>query len=155
LSPFFSPERHQLSELDALIEKIRPYPLAVELRHAGWVSKKAKSATLAYFRERAITWVAVDMPQMQDSELMPPIDEVTQPALAYLRLHGKNMAWHKLKSAAERHAYAYDETELEEIVNRIRTLEKSARNVRVVANNHAFDFAPRTALTLRERLGQI
>ena len=153
LSPSFSPERHVLAELDALIEKFRPHALAVELRHSAWVKGKARAATLQFFRERGLAWVAVDMPRIEGSDIMPGIDEVTSPTLAYLRLHGRNARWLEAKSAAERHAYAYDETELNEIVQRIRRLEKRARDVRVVANNHAHDFAPRTALALKERLG--
>ena len=94
------------------------------------------------------------MPQIEGSDIMPPIDEVTQPGLAYLRLHGRNTNWLNAKSAAERHAYFYDESELRELVKRIRLLEKTAKQVRVVANNHFRDFAPKTALALKERLGQ-
>ena len=154
LSPSFSPERHRLQEIDTLIDKIRPYPLAIELRHAAWVHGKAKQTTLEFFRERQVTWVAVDMPQLDDSSLMPPIDEVTQPKLAYLRLHGRNQDYLKAKSAAERHTYAYSEIDLRDIVKRIRHLSARAKNVRVVANNHACDFAPQTALALKQLLGQ-
>ena len=153
LSPFFSPERHSLGELDRLIEKIRPYTLAIELRHAGWVKGNARAATLQYFRERKVAWVAVDMPPIVGSDIMPVIDEVTQPDLAYLRLHGRNLNWFKVKSAADRHAYFYDESERLELVKRIHALEKKAKNVRVVANNHFKDFAPKTALLLKEALG--
>ena len=154
LSPFFSPERHRLEELDFLIEKLLPHPLAIELRHRGWVDGTRRKSTLEFFRERKITWVAVDMPQLNDSSLMPTVDEVTDPRLAYLRLHGRNPAYLKAKSAVERHTFAYDDNELEEIVSRIQLLAKNARNVRVVANNHARDFAPKTALKLKELLGQ-
>lgn len=154
LSPFFSPERHSLAELDLLIEKLRPHPLAIELRHAAWVSGRARGATLQFFRERKVTWVAVDMPRIAGSDIMPPVDEVTQPSLAYLRLHGRNVNWLQAKSAAERHAYFYDEAERLELVKRIRKLEKKAENVRVLANNHFRDYAPKTALALQQLLGQ-
>jgi len=154
LSPFFSPARHSLAELDLLIEKIRPYPLAIELRHAAWVEGGARTATLQFFRERKVTWVAVDMPRIEGSDIMPPIDEVTQPDLAYLRLHGRNGKWLEAKSAAERHDYFYSESERRELAQRILTLEKKAKQVRVVANNHFRDFAPKTALALKEMLGQ-
>jgi uncharacterized protein YecE (DUF72 family) len=153
LSPSFAPARRKLEELDALIKKIRPHPLAIELRHADWVGGKNRAATLKFFRERKVTWVAVDMPRIKGSDLMPPVDEVTQPQLAYLRLHGRNPDYLEVKSAAERHTYAYTEAELREIVKRIQGLSAKARYVRVVANNHAFDYAPRTALRLKELLG--
>jgi len=154
LSPIFAPERHRLEELDPLIDKIKPHPLAIELRHADWVQGNARASTLAYFRERQVTWVGVDMPRLAGSDLMPPIDEVTDPRLAYLRLHGRNPKYLEEKSAAEKHTYLYNEVELGEIVQRIRKLGTKAKNVRVIANNHANDFAPRTALALKEILGQ-
>jgi len=154
LSPSFSPERHRLQELDTLIGKIRPYQLAIELRHAAWVHGNAKKTTLEFFRERQMTWVAVDMPQLEHSTLMPPIDEVTQPGLAYLRLHGRNRDYLKADSAKERHTYAYSESDLQDILKRIHRLSAQAKNVRVVANNHAGQFAPQTALALKELLGQ-
>src|ERR1700683_5024644 len=122
LSPLFSPDRNRLQELDGLIGKIRPHQLAIELRHTAWVRGRAKKTTLEFFRERKVTWVAVDMPQLGDSSLMPPIDEVTQPDLAYLRLHGRNRNYLKARSAAERHTYAYNEADLQDIVKRIRLL---------------------------------
>ena len=154
LSPSFSPERHRLQELEELIGKIRPHQLAIELRHTAWVSGRAKRTTLEFFRDQGVTWVAVDMPQLDDSRLMPPIDEVTQPGLAYLRLHGRNRKYLQAKSAMERHVYAYGEAELQDIVKRVRRLSARANDVRVVANNHAKDFAPKTALALKSLLGQ-
>jgi uncharacterized protein YecE (DUF72 family) len=154
LSPTFRPDNHRLEELDPLIERMRPHSLAVELRHAAWVAKDSRASTLRFFRERKLTWVAVDMPPVEGSDLMPIVDEVTNPELAYLRLHGRNLKWVKAKSAEERHRYLYGERELDEIVRRIKALSGKARNVRIVANNHAEDFAPRTALALKELLGQ-
>jgi uncharacterized protein YecE (DUF72 family) len=155
LSPTFSPDRHRLEELDGLIEKIRPHSLSIELRHNAWVTNETRKSTFDFFRSRQVTLVAVDMPQLKDSSLMPPIDEVTQPQLAYLRLHGHNPKYLAAKSAEERHAYAYTDEDLDIVMKRIRILASQAQNVRVVANNHASDFAPITALALRQRLGQI
>jgi uncharacterized protein YecE (DUF72 family) len=154
LSPHFRPEKHSLKELDLLVEKIQPHPLAIELRSRGWIEGKNRATTLAYFRERGVAWVALDMPRLEDDSLLPPIDEVTQPKLAYLRLHGRNRKYLESESAAERHEYLYSARELKEIVVRIRQLAKRAKDVHVVANNHARDYAPRTALALKRLLDQ-
>jgi uncharacterized protein YecE (DUF72 family) len=153
LSPNFSPERHQLDELDALVSRLAPHPLAIELRHRSWVEGQTRAATLGWFRERKVTWVAVDMPPITGSDLMPAVDEVTNPRLAYLRLHGRNPRWLDAKTAADKHTYAYTEDDLREIAARVRKLAARAESVRVVANNHARDYAPRTALALKERFG--
>jgi uncharacterized protein YecE (DUF72 family) len=152
LNSNFSPERHQLQELDALIGKIQPHTLAIELRHIDWVNGKARASTLDFFRARKIVWVSVDMPQIKGANLMPPVDEVTNPRLAYLRLHGRNPKYLEGKTAAEKHAYAYTEDDLKDIVKRVRRLSDKAENVRVVANNHFRDFAPQTALRLQQLL---
>ena len=152
LPPTFAPERHRLEELDTLARALAPHRLAVELRHRGWVTGKARERTLDYFREKGLVWVAVDMPRIAGSDIMPVVDEVTCPALAYLRLHGRNPGWLEAKSAAERHLYSYPARELRELATRVRRLADMAEVVQVVANNHARDFAPRTALALRDLL---
>jgi uncharacterized protein YecE (DUF72 family) len=153
LAPSFGPDRHRLEELDALMANLpkRP-PLAVELRHRGWVEGKAKAATLGFFRERKLAWVALDLPKLKLPALLPPIDEVTHPRLAYMRLHGRNPGWAKAKSAAERHQWDYAPKELEEIAARIRKLAEQAEHVHVSVNNHAEDFAPKAALALQALL---
>ncbi len=154
LDPRFGPERHRLKELDALTKALQPHMLAVELRDAAWIKGKQKEATLEYFREQGLVWVIVDMPRIPGAKLMPPVHEVTQPRLAYLRLHGRNKKYLEAASAAERHLYAYDTRELKQIATQIRRLAAKAKNIRVVANNHANDFAPKTAIALKKILGQ-
>jgi uncharacterized protein YecE (DUF72 family) len=153
LAPNFTPEKHTLEEIDTLVKKLRPHPLAVELRYSAWVDEKNRAQTVAYFRKRKITWVSVDMPQLKHATLMPPMDEVTNSGLAYLRLHGRNKNYLKAKSAEERHHFKYSGRELKEVAARIQVLAKKAERVFVVANNHAEDFAPRTALALKLMLG--
>jgi uncharacterized protein YecE (DUF72 family) len=154
LPPSFDPERHRLDELDALIGKLPLRPLAVELRHRDWVKGDTLDATLAYFRRHKLVWVAVDLPQLDSPNLLPPIDQVTNSHLAYLRLHGRNPDYLKAETAAEKHHYDYTERDLEEIVGRIQTLAAHAKDVHVSVNNHAENFAPKAALTLRRLLGQ-
>jgi uncharacterized protein YecE (DUF72 family) len=153
LPPIFAPKRHRLEELDGVVQALGLHRLAIELRHSDWVAGETRATTLEYFRSRRVSWVAVDMPRIAGSELMPPIDEVTDSRLAYLRLHGRNPKWAPGLSAAEKHSYAYTDQDLDEIVKRVRSLADRAEEVHVLANNHARDFAPRTALALKEKLG--
>ena len=148
----FGPDKHSLAELEGVAKKLRPFPLAVELRDPAWAAGNQRAATVAALRERAVAWVSVDMPK--GPEFVPAIDEVTRPDLAYLRLHGRNRAGYlEGGSAAAQHHYAYSEKELQEIARRAKTLAGLAKEVRVVCNNHAEDFAPRAALVLRKLLG--
>ena len=153
LPPRFGPKRNRLEELDLLVEKFAPHLIAVELRHRDWIEGAERERTLSFFRERKLVLVGVDMPRIEGSTIMPPLDEVTNPQLAYLRLHGRNPEWPKLKTAEERHTYDYATAELEEIATRVRALAETAREIHVVANNHAQDFAPKAALGLKRFLG--
>lgn len=152
LPPKFGPKRNQLREMELLVEKFSPHPLAVELRNRGWIDGAEREDTLRFFRERKIAWVAVDMPRIEGSTIMPIIDEVTNAQLAYLRLHGRNPAWPMLKTTEERHTYEYSGSELEEIAARVRHLATQAKAAHVIANNHAQDFAPKAALKLKQLL---
>lgn len=153
LPPTFSPDKHRIEELDALAEKLSPHLLAVELRHNAWVAGDQRERTLDYFRAKQLVWIAVDMPQVPGSTLMPAVDEVTNPKLAYLRLHGRRTDWEDLKTAEEKHGYQYSEVELKELAARVRQLAKKADAVHVVCNTHAQDFAPKAALALSQLLG--
>lgn len=153
LPPAFGPKKRKLEELDPLVEKLQPHLLAVELRHGGWVDGERREQTLEFFRARKLVWIAVDMPRLEGSTIMPPLDEVTNPRLAYLRLHGRRPDWLDKGTAEDKHAYEYPAHELEEIAARVRILAAKAETVHVVANNHAQDFAPKTALALQTLLG--
>jgi uncharacterized protein YecE (DUF72 family) len=152
LPPSFGPARHALTELDGLAKKLAPHRLAIELRDSEWLKGAQRAQTLDYFQERRLTWVCVDMPRIKGSSLMPPVDEVTDPRLAYLRLHGRNKRWLEAESAADRHHHAYTARELAEIAKRIESLAEKSEEVHVVANNHAEDFAPKAALALKKLL---
>lgn len=152
MPPRFGPERHTIEELAGVARAFAPWPVAVELRDRAWVTGKQKAATLAFFRESGLVWVAVDMPKIAGSALMPPIDEVTHPNLAYLRLHGRNPKYLEAESAAEGHHYAYPTRELTQLAHRVRKLATKAKEVFVIANNHAEAFAPKTALALQQKL---
>jgi uncharacterized protein YecE (DUF72 family) len=154
LTPSFAAGgKSRLEELDGLVEKLRPHLLAVELRHNGWVAGEQRERTLEFFRARGIVWIAVDMPRIKGSSIMPPVDEVTNPRMAYLRLHGRRDDWTKVKTTEERHSYEYSDAELDEIAGRVRKLAEKAETVHVVANTHAQDFAPKAALALQRKLG--
>jgi uncharacterized protein YecE (DUF72 family) len=155
LTPAFSPARHQLEELDRLVEAFVPHSLAVELRNRNWVDERRREATLDWFADRGVTYVTVDAPPADNFQIMPPLDAVTNPTVAYLRAHGRNTKGYLTgKSVAERFAWNYAHDELEEIAGRARTLAESAGEVHVAFNNNRGDDAPTAAQRFRALLGQ-
>lgn len=155
LTPAFAPGKHRLDELDALIEALAPRPVALELRHRGWVEGDRAQSTLAFMSERRATFVCVDAPPGDHVPIMPPLDAVTRDDLAYMRAHGRNTSGYLSgKSVAERFGWSYADDELEQIAARARGLAEDAGEVRVMFNNNRSADAPTAARRLRELIGQ-
>ena len=155
LSPSFSPRRHDLSELDGLLEALEPHPVAVELRHRGWVEGERAGRTFAELSERRAVWVGVDAPRDEHFTIMPPVNAVTRDDMAYLRAHGRNAKGYVSgRTVAERFGHRYDDEELEEIGARARELAQEVPNVQLMFNNNRGSDAPVAARRMRELLGQ-
>jgi uncharacterized protein YecE (DUF72 family) len=157
LSPAFSPRMHKLGELDHLIGTLRDYRLAIEFRNRNWAIGDQLDATIDFLRERNVAFVNVDAPVSDHFTIMPSeLDEITNPGSAYLRLHGRNArAYITGKTVAARFNYDYNNDEIAEVAKRSKRLARDAREVHVIFNNNALDYAPRAAARLRAAIGQI
>ena len=155
LTPAFSPRANRLEELDALIERLAPRPVAVELRNRGWVRDQRLETTLGYLAERAAAFVCVDAPPGDHLTIMPAVDAATRADFAYLRLHGRNTDGYLTgKTVAERFGWEYGEDELQEIAGRVRGLSQEVPEIRVFFNNNRGADAPTAARRFREIVGQ-
>ena len=155
LTPAFAPGRHELEELEPLIERLAPRPVAVEFRHRGWVRDERVERTLDFLSEHGAVFVCVDAPPADHVPIMPPIDAVTRDDLAYMRIHGRNTEGYlKGKTVAERFGYVYADEELEEIATRAQGLAAEVPQVRVMFNNNRSADAPNSARRFREIVGQ-
>ena len=153
LSPAFGPRDHSLDELAPLLELVAPHPLAVELRHAGWTREHRVQGTLEWFEASGAVWVATDMPHGDHMTIMPPVDAVTSPRLAYFRAHGRNLEGYVHgRTVAERFGYRYSDKELRQIGTRAQELAQEAPEVRLMFNNNRGSDAPRAAERMRELL---
>jgi uncharacterized protein YecE (DUF72 family) len=155
LTPSFSPHRHSLDELEGIVSGLAGYALAIEFRHRGWVEDERIEATLGWLSEHGAAYVAVDAPKEVHVPIMPDVDAVTTPDLAYMRLHGRNAEGYlKGKSVAERFAWDYSDEELEEIARRVEGLAEDAAGVHVMFNNNRGADAPSAARRFRTLMGQ-
>ena len=155
LTPAFTPRANRLDELAPLVERLRPYPVAIELRHRGWVRDERAQETFAALSEMGAVWVGVDAPPGDHVPIMPPVDAVTDERLAYLRAHGRNTEGYlRGKTVAERFGWEYADDELEEIAGRARSLAEQAQEVHVMFNNNRSADAPNAARRFRELVGQ-
>jgi uncharacterized protein YecE (DUF72 family) len=157
LSPAFSPRMRKLEELDQLIGRLRDYRLAIEFRNRNWAIGDQLDATINFLRERNVAFVNVDAPASDHFTIMPSdLDEITNPGVAYLRLHGRNAkAYITGKTVAARFDYDYSDKEISQVAERTKKLAQEARDVHVIFNNNNLDYAPRAAIRLRKALGQI
>src|SRR5207244_140245 len=62
LSPAFSPRKHELRELEPLIERLADYSLAIELRDRNWLTGDQVGSTNGFFREAGVAFVIVEVP---------------------------------------------------------------------------------------------
>lgn len=157
LSPAFSPRKHELSELDPLLLALEDYAVAVELRNRHWAVGDQLKMTREYLTKHHASFVNVDAPADEHFTIMPAdLNEITNPDVAYLRLHGRDAKAYLIgKTVAARFNYDYSDAEIDKVAERSRRLAQSARDVHVVFNNNALDYAPRAAAKMRKALGQI
>jgi uncharacterized protein YecE (DUF72 family) len=157
LSPAFSPRRHELNELLPVIEMLRDFELAIEFRNRNWAVGERLGSTIEFLRKHRVAFVNVDTPPAEHFTIMPSdLNEITNPRLSYLRLHGRNArAYLTGKTVATRFDYDYSDQEISDVGERTKDLARGAENVHVIFNNNNLDYAPRAALRLRKALGQL
>jgi uncharacterized protein YecE (DUF72 family) len=134
-------------------ERLPDFLIAVEFRQKLWMEERNQKETLAFLEEHDIPYVCVDMPQGFDSSI-PPVAAATSRKLAIVRFHGRDPEiWEKkVKTAAERFRYDYEEKELVEWVPRIEALASEAGETHVLMNNCYENYAVKSARQLADLL---
>lgn len=129
--------------LAELLDALEGLPVAVEFRHASW----AVDRVFAELERRGVTLAAVDLPAL--AGLFPALDVVTNPALFYVRFHGRNARGWGSGHMQQQFDYDYGAAELEEWADRriVPMARRSAAGA-VFFNNHVRAQAPRNAETL-------
>jgi uncharacterized protein YecE (DUF72 family) len=151
LPPYVVSGEAQRDELARILTRFRPVRCAVEFRHRSWVGPGERERALALLAAHDAAWVIVDAPRIEVQSAMPAVVDVTTPALAYLRLHGRNpLTWTTGRSVAEKYDYVYSDEELEEWVEPVLDLAERAAEVAVVFNNNKSDYPLRNADRFRE-----
>ncbi len=133
------------------VERMAGHTLSVEFRQQSWFADvHATASTLAFERELGVVHTVVDGPQ-GFANSVPAVWEVTHPAYALLRLHGRNIDTWNVKGASdssERFNYDYPDAELSELVPRVRRIAAQAQSTHVVFNNNMEDQGQRNAASL-------
>jgi uncharacterized protein YecE (DUF72 family) len=125
----------------------------VEFRNHSWLAPDTAASTFALLEEAGLAYAVADEPQIPD-DTVPPIPAVTNPALAYIRLHGRNAeTWYRGGGGGTRYDYDYSATELAEWAGIATDLARQARQVHVLFNNNARGAGTRNAQELGRLLG--
>ena len=153
LPPYVVSGDAQREELARILGRLKPAHAAVEFRHRSWAEPGEREAAADLLGSHDASWVVVDAPRIDAKNVMPPVVEVTSPALAYLRLHGRNAAaWNTGRTVAERFDHVYSDEEMEEWIDPVLDMAERAQEVAVVFNNNASDHALKNAARFGELL---
>jgi uncharacterized protein YecE (DUF72 family) len=139
--PWFLSNKTSLAHIEACVERMDGFRLAVEFRNETWFYERTRERTFAFEREHGIAHVVVDEPQGFKSSI-PAIWEATSPDIAVVRLHGRNReTWEKrgLTAASERFNYLYGDEELAALARPIATLSEQVGSVHVLLNTNYED----------------
>lgn len=130
--------------------------LAVEFRHRSWLAPQERERTYDALRDLRMVYTIVDEPQ-GEANSVPPLANVTNPALAIVRFHGRNQeTWNKpgLKGSQDRFNYRYTTDELRGWLPNVNAVASEVQTVHLLFNNNAGNYAVVNGLEMRDLLDQ-
>lgn len=128
-----------------LLDSLHDFPVAVEFRHVSW----ARDSVFAELTQRQVTLVTVDAPGLP--KLFPCTDIVTNPALFFVRFHGRNLQGWQSGNMQKKFDYSYSRDELQEWNETyLHNLRSRAGKGIVFFNNHVRAQAPADASLLQK-----
>lgn len=138
--------------LRLLPELVPNAPISVEFRRRDWLDDEHVDGTLRLLDDAGLSFTMVDEPQAGMGSV-PAVFAVTNPRLAIVRFHGRNVeTWYNFSGGGGRFDWDYTDDELGEWVPRILQAARDADAVHVFFNNNAHDQGPRNAVRLFELL---
>ena len=153
-APWLLRDREGMAHVQECVAHMEGHLLAVEFRNKSWFDGDNLGKTVAFERELGVVHTIVDGPQ-GFANCVPCVWEVTNPALALVRLHGRNKETWNIKSSASssRFNYRYSGDELAAMVPQIRRIAGLADAVHVLFNTNYEDQGQVNARLLTQLLG--
>lgn len=135
----FKCTKQNVAYLDQVRTWFADYPVAIELRDISWYQPAFYPSMIEYMTKKQFSLVAVDQPKRLSTTI--PLDAaVTNPAFALCRFHGRNDSGWTATGPEAKHVrtlYRYNENEINELANTIRSVAANARETAVIFNNNA------------------
>lgn len=158
-----------------LVEALRDYDVAVEVRYRGWFEGEAGDDLVARLAAAGAALAATDSPEtapekdvgwlFQNQNLENPnksghlgseLPRKSHPtSFSYVRMHGRNAAawWHHA-AAEDRYNYLYSPAELRPVGEALQRASAAGRRAFAFMNNHYSAKAVANAAILKGQLGQ-
>lgn len=155
-APWSTNSRRWRSHVEECVQRMQGHLLSVEFRNATWLNDESAPSTLAWLHELGVVHTVVDEPQGVGN-YAHGVWEVTNPALAVVRLHGRNAETWDTKgqqASSERFNYEYTDAELDALSASIDRLAERAFEVVALLNVNHEDQGVRAALALIRRQQQ-
>ncbi|MBC7939900.1 MAG: DUF72 domain-containing protein, partial [Chitinophagaceae bacterium] len=156
-APWVTTSPEWLRHIEHCVQAMAGHRVALEFRNRLWLDAARVEQTLAWLRRLGAVHVVVDEPQGVD-HCAQAVWETTHPALAIVRLHGRNAAtWNTkgLAAASDRFNYEYPDDELQDLAERSAALAERAFEVQVLVNVNHEDQGVRAARRLQDLLARL
>jgi len=149
--PSFKHSPESEAYLHALLDRLRDYPVAVELRHRTWSDHFGNTLDLLNSHNAALA--QIDEPKFRSSIRQNQLPNVT--AFYYMRLHGRNAAqWWKHDKAEDRYNYLYSADELKCFSDTADAARRLVKKFYLYFNNHFAAKGVVNAVMIKQQLGE-
>jgi uncharacterized protein YecE (DUF72 family) len=149
--PSFKQSPESQGYLDALLQRFRGYPIAVELRHRSWSDDFSSTVSLLNSHQAALT--QIDEPKFKVSIRQNQLPNI--PGFYYMRLHGRNTAqWWKHDKSEDRYNYLYSADELKPFAGTADAARRLVKKFYLYFNNHFASKAVVNAIMIKDQLGE-
>jgi uncharacterized protein YecE (DUF72 family) len=149
--PSFKSTSESQGYLDALLQRFRDYPVAVELRHRSWSDDFSSTLSLLNSHNAALT--QIDEPKFKLSIRQNQLPNIS--GFYYMRLHGRNaQQWWKHDKSEDRYNYLYSADELKPISETADAARRLVKKFHLYFNNHFASKAVVNAVMIKQQLGE-
>ncbi|MFY4775556.1 DUF72 domain-containing protein [Metabacillus sp. RGM 3146] len=139
--PWFDCTKENVDYLRWCKEQMNGTPCALEFRNRSWFEGTYYEKTLTFMKEENWIHSICDEPQAGEGSI-PEVLIPTDSNKTLVRMHGRNIhGWKKPVKGKEwrevRYLYKYNKQELMEWQEKLKTLEKSCKDIYLVFNNNS------------------
>ena len=137
--------------LDALLQRFRGYPIAVELRHRSWSDDFSSTLSLLNAHDAALA--QIDEPKFKLSIRQNQLPNIS--GFYYMRLHGRNAEqWWRHDKSEDRYNYVYSADELKPFAETAGAARRLVKKFYLYFNNHFASKAVVNAVMIKHKLGE-